>query len=42
MDPASLSEETARLLADRWETDEARDGIAAFFERRPPPWAPGG
>lgn len=26
-------------LAARWETDEARDGIAAFFDRRPAPWA---
>ncbi|MEI4485785.1 crotonase/enoyl-CoA hydratase family protein [Frigidibacter sp. MR17.14] len=26
-------------LADAWETDEAREGIAAFFGKRPPPWA---
>ena len=26
-------------LADRWETAEARDGITAFFDKRPPPWA---
>ena len=26
-------------LVRRWETDEAREGIAAFFDRRPPPWA---
>jgi methylglutaconyl-CoA hydratase len=26
-------------LVDRWETEEARDGIAAFFDRRPAPWA---
>ena len=25
-------------LADRWESDEARDGIAAFFEKRKAPW----
>jgi methylglutaconyl-CoA hydratase len=25
-------------LADRWETAEARDGIAAFFDKRPAPW----
>lgn len=25
-------------LADRWETDEARAGIAAFFDKRPAPW----
>jgi methylglutaconyl-CoA hydratase len=32
---------TAGLLADRWETEEARQGIAAFLERRPMPWAGG-
>ena len=26
-------------LIRRWESDEARDGIAAFFDRRTPPWA---
>ncbi|MDA7426593.1 crotonase/enoyl-CoA hydratase family protein [Thalassococcus lentus] len=26
-------------LAQRWETSEARDGIAAFFDKRPAPWA---
>lgn len=30
---------TAERLADRWETMEAREGISAFFERRPPPWS---
>jgi len=25
-------------LADCWESDEARDGIAAFLARKPPPW----
>ncbi len=25
-------------LIARWESEEAREGIAAFFERRPPPW----
>ncbi|MEQ5778513.1 crotonase/enoyl-CoA hydratase family protein [Thalassospira sp. NFXS8] len=29
---------TAGALADRWETDETRDGIAAFFDRKDPPW----
>ncbi len=31
--------QTAALLADRWDTDEAKDGIAAFFaglEKKPP------
>jgi methylglutaconyl-CoA hydratase len=31
---------TAARLADRWESDEARAGIAAFFARVRPPWAP--
>ena len=26
-------------LADQWETEEARAGIAAFFDKRSPPWA---
>lgn len=30
---------TAGLLADQWETEEAAQGIAAFLERRPMPWA---
>jgi len=25
-------------LADTWETEEAREGLAAFFERREPSW----
>jgi methylglutaconyl-CoA hydratase len=25
-------------LAARWETDEAREGINAFFDRRAPEW----
>ena len=32
-------EDTIRRLADTWETPEAQQGIAAFFEKRPPPWA---
>lgn len=27
-----------RHLADAWETDEAREGLASFLEKRPPPW----
>lgn len=30
---------TITRLADSWETDEARQGIAAFLEKRKPPWA---
>jgi methylglutaconyl-CoA hydratase len=32
---------TAGALADQWETEEAAAGIAAFFARRPAPWAQG-
>ena len=27
-------------LTRRWESEEASAGIAAFFDRKPPPWAP--
>lgn len=30
---------TAAVLADLWETDDAREGIAAFNEKRKPRWA---
>lgn len=40
VDDATL-EMTATALADQWETEEAAEGIAAFFARRPPPWAAG-
>jgi methylglutaconyl-CoA hydratase len=32
---------TIEALADRWETAEADEGIAAFFEKRKPAWATG-
>lgn len=35
----AVIEDTIRRLADTWETPEARQGIAAFFAKRPPPWA---
>ena len=35
------TEHTARALADLWETDDAREGIAAFAEKRTPRWARG-
>ena len=35
-------ERTIEALADTWETDEAREGIAAFFDKRPPRWIAGG
>ena len=33
-----ISEETARRIARQRATDEARDGIAAFLDKRPPGW----
>ena len=39
IDAAVIANTVARL-ADTWETAEAQDGIAAFFDRRPPPWSP--
>jgi methylglutaconyl-CoA hydratase len=38
IDEATI-ERSIGLLADIWESPEAQAGIAAFFERRPPPWA---
>lgn len=35
-DPMEL---TMRRLAERWESEEARAGIAAFFARSKPPWS---
>ena len=34
----SVMEETAQRIARRRATDEAKDGIAAFLEKRPPAW----
>ncbi|MEP0520607.1 MAG: crotonase/enoyl-CoA hydratase family protein [Hyphomicrobiales bacterium] len=36
--PEKVADITASALADRWETEEAKLGISAFFERRSPPW----
>ncbi len=38
---AEVIDDTIRRLADTWETPQAQAGIAAFFARRPPPWATG-
>ena len=35
---AAVIADTAKRLADTWETPEAQEGIAAFFERRKPSW----
>ncbi|MEM9147222.1 MAG: crotonase/enoyl-CoA hydratase family protein [Pseudomonadota bacterium] len=32
-------ETSITALADQWETEEAEQGIAAFFDRRPTPWS---
>lgn len=37
IDEATI-EATIAALADAWETPEAREGVAAFFERRAPKW----
>jgi methylglutaconyl-CoA hydratase len=38
IDEAQLQSSIAALVS-RWESDEAAEGIAAFFDRRPPRWA---
>uniref|UniRef100_Q47J39 Enoyl-CoA hydratase/isomerase n=1 Tax=Dechloromonas aromatica (strain RCB) TaxID=159087 RepID=Q47J39_DECAR len=35
---ATISEETAQRIARQRATDEAKDGIAAFLDKRPPAW----
>ncbi|PLX37039.1 MAG: enoyl-CoA hydratase [Hyphomicrobiales bacterium] len=37
-DPASFADLTANALADRWETAETQEGIAAFFNKETPSW----
>ncbi len=37
---AALGEETAERIARQRATDEAREGISAFLEKRPPYWRP--
>ena len=34
----SVIDQTIHALVDRWETDEAQEGITAFFEKRKPDW----
>lgn len=36
---AAVIEASVTALADAWETEEAREGLAAFFEKRKPGWA---
>ena len=33
------SQAAIQAFADCWETDEAREGIQAFFEKKPAPWS---
>ena len=40
IDAATL-DHTIRALVDRWETAEAAEGIAAFFDKRKAPWIVG-
>ena len=35
---AAVIEASACALADAWETEEAREGVAAFFDKRKPGW----
>lgn len=35
---AQVVEHTIAALAERWETDEAAEGIGAFFDKRKPAW----
>jgi methylglutaconyl-CoA hydratase len=37
VDPGMIEASVAALV-ERWESDEAREGIAAYFDRREPPW----
>lgn len=37
---AVAQSETIEALAKRWESEEARQGIEAFFQHRRPPWSP--
>lgn len=37
-DPTDAAELSATALADRWETQEAQEGIAAFFAKDTPSW----
>ncbi|EPX83598.1 enoyl-CoA hydratase-related protein [Salipiger mucosus] len=37
-EPMEAGDMTANALADRWETEEAQEGIAAFFAKKTPSW----
>jgi methylglutaconyl-CoA hydratase len=40
LDPAAVRAFTTSLLAERLATDETREGLSAFLEKRPPAWMP--
>jgi methylglutaconyl-CoA hydratase len=39
--PAKLAKETSRLIAEQRATEEAKEGLSAFLEKRKPGWAKG-
>lgn len=41
-DPAARRAATARLLAERLASDEGREGLRAFLDKRPAAWVPAG
>jgi methylglutaconyl-CoA hydratase len=41
-DPAAAREATIALLVERLADEEAREGLTAFLEKRPPAWVPPG
>jgi methylglutaconyl-CoA hydratase len=38
---AEVIDQSIAQLSERWASDEAQEGIAAFFEKRRPGWAQG-
>ena len=36
--PEEFFELTTNILAESWESKEGKQGIQAFFEKRPAPW----
>ncbi|MEL6979471.1 MAG: enoyl-CoA hydratase-related protein [Pseudomonadota bacterium] len=36
--PAGLKDLTAAALAEIWDSEDAKAGLSAFLEKRPPPW----
>src|SRR5262249_31547959 len=38
--PEDVAEKTVRTIAERRASDEAKEGLAAFLEKRKPAWSP--